>query len=98
MRTILPIFALVLGSLVLEGQQVNDEKEFTLTADVDLVLLDVSVKSSKGGYVSGLTKDNFQIYENGQLQTVSHFSNKDVPITVGLILDDSRSMRPKRNE
>ncbi len=39
--------------------------EFKISTDVDLVLLDVSVKAAKGGYVSGLSKDNFLIYENG---------------------------------
>ena len=100
MRPISAILSLYLGSLAMQCQSIVEkvEKEFTLTADVDLVLLDVSVKGAKGGYLSGLTKDNFQVYENGQLQTVTQFSNEDAPITVGLVLDDSRSMRPKRNE
>ncbi len=84
-----------LGVLSLLLQSVN-EKPFTLTAHAELVLLDVSVKEAKGGYVSNLTKANFQVYENGKLQTISHFSSEDTPITVGLVIDDSRSMRPKR--
>jgi Ca-activated chloride channel homolog len=84
-----------LAALSLLLQPAN-EKPFTLTAHAELVLLDVSVKEAKGGYVSGLTKANFQVYENGKLQTISHFSSEDTPITVGLVIDDSRSMRPKR--
>jgi len=80
------------------GQLVVRDKEFTLTAHAELVLLDVSVKEAKGGYVSGLKKENFQIYENGKLQTISHFSSEDTPITAGLVIDDSRSMRTKRTE
>jgi VWFA-related protein len=80
---------------VVGGQSVI-EKEFTITAHADLVLLDVSVKGEKGGYVSNLTKENFRIYENGKLQTISQFGKEDTPITVGLVLDDSHSMRPKR--
>ena len=86
-----------MGLLSVRGQQVN-EKPFILTAHAELVLLDVSVKEVKGGYVSNLKKENFQVYENGKLQTISQFSNEDTPITVGLVIDDSRSMRPKREE
>ena len=81
----------------LPAQSVN-EKPFTLTAHSELVLLDVSVKEAKGKYLSDLIKENFQIYENGKLQTISTFSNEDTPVTVGLVLDDSRSMRSKRGD
>ena len=81
----------------LPAQSVN-EKPFTLTAHSELVLLDVSVKEAKGKYLSDLKKENFQIYENGKLQTISTFSNEDTPVTVGLVLDDSRSMRSKRGD
>jgi VWFA-related protein len=70
--------------------------DFKFTANSNLVLLDVSVKEAKGGFVSNLKKENFQIYENGKLQTISHFGKEDTPITVGLVLDDSHSMKPKR--
>ena len=74
----------------------DQEKEFRLTAHAELVLLEVSVKEIKGGFVSGLTRENFQVYENGKLQTVSQFGSEDTPITVGLVIDDSHSMKPKR--
>jgi VWFA-related protein len=79
------------------GQAVN-EKPFTISAYAELVLLDVSVKEAKDGYISNLKKENFQVYENGKLQIISQFSSEDTPITVGLVMDDSRSMRPKRGE
>jgi Ca-activated chloride channel family protein len=85
-------------SSLLVRSQLPSEKEFTLTAHAELVLLDVSVKEEKGGYLSGLKKENFQVYENGKLQTISQFSSEDTPITVGLVIDDSRSMRSKRAE
>jgi Ca-activated chloride channel family protein len=90
-----PTLLLLMGFLSLRGQAVN-EKPFTITAHAELVLLDVSVKEAKGGYISDLKRENFQVYENGRLQTISQFSNEDTPITVGLVIDDSRSMRPKR--
>jgi VWFA-related protein len=89
--------SLALSLLSVSGQSVN-EKEFTLTTHVELVLLDVSVKEAKGKYLSGLKKENFRIFENGKLQDITQFSNEEAPVTVGLVLDDSRSMRPKRVE
>jgi Ca-activated chloride channel family protein len=56
------------------------------------------VKDAKGGYVSGLTKDNFKVYENGKLQEISQFADADIPVTVGLVVDESGSMRPKRRD
>ena len=70
--------------------------EFRISTDVELVLLDVSVKQAKGGYASGLTRDNFQIYENGAPQKITEFASADIPVAVGLVFDDSGSMRSKR--
>jgi Ca-activated chloride channel family protein len=77
---------------------VASEQPFTLSATAELVLLDVSVKSVTGEPVSGLTKSNFMVYEDGKPQTVSHFANEDVPVTAGLVIDTSGSMRSKRAE
>jgi VWFA-related protein len=72
--------------------------EFRISTDVYNVLLDVGVRDPKGGYVSHLTKDDFQVEEDGVPQKISSFSDSDVPVTVGLVIDDSGSMRPKRAE
>jgi Ca-activated chloride channel family protein len=76
----------------------NEDQNFTIRTTSRLVLLDVSVKDAKGGYVSGLTKDNFMVYENGKLQEISQFADADIPVTVGLVVDESGSMRPKRRD
>jgi Ca-activated chloride channel homolog len=88
----------ILMFVVFVRTQSGSEQEFKLTANADLVLLDVSVKDPKGGFASNLKKENFQVYENGKLQTISQFGKEDTPITVGLVLDDSHSMRSKRAE
>jgi VWFA-related protein len=74
------------------------QQEFTIRTTSRLVLLDVSVKDSQGGFVSGLTRDNFKVYENGKLQKITEFANADIPVTVGIVVDESGSMRPKRAE
>jgi VWFA-related protein len=78
------------------GARGGQEKEFTIQTTSRLVLLDVSVKDSAGGFVSGLTKDNFTVFENGKPQPISQFANSDIPVTVGIAVDESGSMRPKR--
>lgn len=74
------------------------DETFKLSVTAEFVLLDVSVKSAAGDHVSGLTKNNFRVYEDGKLQALSHFASEDVPVTAGLVIDTSGSMRPKRAE
>lgn len=74
----------------------GEGSEYTIQTTSRLVLLDVSVKDASGGFVSGLKKDDFKVYENGKQQEISQFSNADIPVTVGIDVDESGSMRPKR--
>jgi VWFA-related protein len=76
----------------------SQEQEFKLSANAELVLLDVGVQDKNGGFVSNLKIENFKILENGKPQSISHFANDDVPVTVGLVIDNSGSMAPKRPE
>ena len=64
-------------------------------SNAELVLVPVSVTDSMDRMVLGLEKDNFKVYENKQLQTIQSISTEDAPISVGLILDTSGSMRTK---
>jgi len=93
-----PLFYLLLAPLAGFAQNSLPTDEFRVRTDVELVLLDVSVKQVKGGYVSGLARDNFQIFENGASQKITEFSSADVPVAVGLVMDDSGSMEFKRAE
>ena len=72
--------------------------DYVVSSNVELVLLDVSVKDTKGGFASGLTKDNFRVYEDNKSQPITVFSAQDVPVTVGIVMDNSGSVRPKRPE
>jgi VWFA-related protein len=74
----------------------SEQKDFTIQTTSRLVLLDVSVKDAAGGFVSGLTKDDFKVFENGKPQEISQFANSDIPVTAGIAVDESGSMRPKR--
>lgn len=72
--------------------------DFRVHSEVDIVLLDVSVKDAKGGFVSGLKRENFRVFENKVPQDLTIFAAQDVPVTVGLVVDNSGSVRPKKPE
>ncbi|HWF38374.1 MAG TPA: VWA domain-containing protein [Candidatus Acidoferrales bacterium] len=72
--------------------------EHIIRSEADLVVLPVTVKDHQGRFVSGLQQQDFQVYENGQPQTISDFSHSDVPVTAGLVVDSSGSMHLNRPE
>ena len=76
--------------------QSRSADSYTIRVDVADVVLHPTVETRDGTPVSGLTKDNFQIYESGVLQRIKYFSHEDIPVTVGLVVDNSGSIRPKR--
>ena len=77
---------------------VNAGGVFTISDNVNLVLLDVSVKAPHGGFITGLERANFRVFEDGQPRQITHFAKVDEPVTVGLVVDNSGSMRVKRPE
>jgi VWFA-related protein len=66
-------------------------------ADTRLVVLHASVTDRKGKLMTNLNRDAFRVFENGQLQQVKVFRREDVPISLGIIIDDSGSMSSKRS-
>jgi hypothetical protein len=69
-----------------------------ITVKAQLVVLPVRITDADGDFVSGLSRENFSVYEDGRLQEISLFQREDTPVTVGLIVDHSRSMGPKLAE
>lgn len=64
----------------------------------EVVVVHVSVRDRKLHLVSGLPRDAFSVFENGQPQAVTFFENEDHPVTVGLVVDSSGSMHRKRED
>jgi VWFA-related protein len=89
---------LVAGAVSVLCPRLPGDSDFVIRSDVRLVLLDVSVKDREGGFTAGLSKDNFRVEENGDRQPITVFANNDIPVTVGILVDNSRSMAPKRAE
>lgn len=68
----------------------------TYTSHADLVVLHVSVLDRHAGYVSNLPRDAFSVTEDGRPQQIEFFQHEDTPVTVGLVIDSSGSMRRRR--
>lgn len=63
--------------------------------EVDLVLVPVTITDQMDRLVTGLDKQNFQVFEGKQQQEIQHFSSEDAPISLGIIFDMSGSMAQK---
>src|ERR1700730_7588408 len=71
---------------------------YAIRTNVNLVVLRATVRDRKGAPVSGLGKEDFQVFEDKVPQQIESFSHEDVPVTVGLVIDNSGSMRSKRSD
>ena len=80
--------------------QPSDRKpqdEYILKVDVDLRLLHITVFDEKQQLIKGLTRKDFNVYEDKIQQEISIFKVEDIPVSLGLVIDNSGSMRTKRN-
>jgi VWFA-related protein len=68
------------------------------SASNDLVVVSATVLDKQGGFVEGLDLGRFIVYDDGKRQPIDLFSHEDTPVSVGLIIDNSASMRPKIGE
>ena len=66
-----------------------------LKVDVDLVLVPVTITDPMNRLVTGLDKDNFQLFEGNASQQIRTFSAEDAPVSLGVIFDSSGSMNTK---
>jgi Ca-activated chloride channel family protein len=67
----------------------------TISVNSELVALPVRVTDANGNVVTGLTLQDFTVLEDGRPQKLTLFQQEDAPVTVGLVVDHSRSMGPK---
>jgi Ca-activated chloride channel family protein len=79
----------------LRGDPSLDTHTKPLRSDVDLVLVPVTVTDPMDRLVTGLEKKNFEIFEDKEQQQVRHLSAEDAPISVGVLIDMSGSMKDK---
>ncbi|HEX3878007.1 MAG TPA: VWA domain-containing protein [Bryobacteraceae bacterium] len=76
----------------------QDEDMAKFSTDVRRVVAPTTVVDKGGHLVMGLPKSAFSVYENDKPQTIINFKQEDVPVSMGLIIDNSGSMREKRKK
>lgn len=76
----------------------NQQNPYAIKAQVNLVVLHVSVFNDRHSFVPGLKEPNFRVFEDKVQQKLAVFKQEDVPVSFGLVIDDSGSMRDKRPE
>jgi VWFA-related protein len=84
--------AIAVLPLLLAQTPVNPQPQARLRADSDLVLVPVAVVDQHNHPVTGLTKENFRVFDNGAERTISDFAMEDEPVAVGLVFDHSGSV------
>jgi len=87
---------LMLAAVLLPAQKPDDQAVFR--TDTRLVVLQCTVVDKSGRLITTLPQNAFQVYENGAQQQVKLFKREDVPVSMGLVIDNSGSMRDKRQK
>jgi Ca-activated chloride channel homolog len=74
----------------------GDSGTFIFRKQVEEVVLHATVIDDKQHIVTGLDKGDFNVFENGSPQTITSFRHEDIPVAIGIVVDNSGSMREKR--
>ncbi|HEX9366701.1 MAG TPA: VWA domain-containing protein, partial [Vicinamibacterales bacterium] len=82
----------LLSAQAQSAQPPQDPQSFKFRTGVELVNVNATVTDQSGRFVSGLNKDDFRLFDDEQLQAVTHFSAERVPVSLGIVLDTSGSM------
>jgi Ca-activated chloride channel homolog len=84
-----------------QGPNVNEVTKsgdrFVYRQQVDEVTLQATVVDQKRHLVTTLNAANFEVFEDGQAQQITSFRREDIPVSIGIVVDNSGSMRTKRN-
>ena len=73
-----------------------DSGVFVFRKQVEEVVLHATVVDDKQHIVTTLDKGDFNVYEDGHPQTITSFRHEDIPVAMGIVVDNSGSMREKR--
>jgi len=76
----------------------SSDEDVTFTVGTRLVVLPISVSDKSGKLITDLQQKAFKVFENGVEQPIKLFKREDVPVSLGIIIDNSGSMREKRQK
>lgn len=79
-----------------QKQAVDEQGTFVIKTDVDEVMLHASVVDDKQRLVTNLDRNAFSVFEDGKPQRIISFHHVDIPVAMGIVIDNSGSMREKR--
>jgi Ca-activated chloride channel homolog len=81
-----------------QGPSATDNGVFTFTAKAEEVTLHATVVDERNRLITNLGKGDFAVFENSQPQQIRSFRQEDIPVAIGVVIDNSGSMREKRDE
>jgi len=81
-----------LGAQQDAGRSPDEDGAFRFKSGVELINVTATVIDAQGRFVPGLKAEDFEVYEDGKLQTISQFDSERVPVSLGIALDTSGSM------
>jgi Ca-activated chloride channel homolog len=81
-----------------ENSQSDDPGRFVFKKNVEEVVLHATVVDETGRPITSLDRSAFSIFQNGMPQTITSFHREDVPVAIGIVIDNSGSMRDKRDK
>jgi Ca-activated chloride channel family protein len=81
-----------------QGQSSSDSGVFVFKKEVEEVVLHATAMDDKNHLVTTLDKGAFTVFENNQQQAITSFRHEDVPVAMGIVIDNSGSMREKRDK
>jgi len=81
-----------------QGVEQGDNGSFTFRKKVEEVVLHATVMDQKQRLVSGLRQNDFTVFEDGRPMAITSFHQEDIPVAIGIVIDNSGSMRDKRQK
>ena len=99
-RALAMVACLLTSTLVLSAQSVREEEDtgLVIRTETRLVVLHTTVLDRDNRLITDLKQDSFEVYENDVRQTLRLFRREDVPVSLGILVDNSGSMRDKRRQ
>src|ERR1700722_15378226 len=81
-----------------KDQNSSDSGVFVFKKEVEEVVVHATAMDDKNHLVTTLDRSAFSVFENNQVQIISSFRHEDVPVAMGIVIDNSGSMREKRDK
>jgi Ca-activated chloride channel family protein len=81
-----------------QGREQPEGGGFVFKAEVQEVMLHATVVDDRQRLITSLDRNAFTVFENGQPQPITSFRHEDVPVAMGIVIDNSGSMREKRDK